>query len=93
MNEKSTAVLEASAIPVLAGTVQPPSTLSPPPIVLVVEASTESAAREHFAAVEQGRQTELFELSRGLLYAQAQESGRYWKFELSSAFLEKLKGP
>ena len=54
----------------------------PPIIVLVIEAADEPAATAHFLAVQSGQCAPVFELCRGLLFAQAQASGRYWRFEL-----------
>jgi len=52
-------------------------------IVVVVEAATEETARQHFLAIQAGTKTPLFELSRGLFFAQASETGRYWKFSMA----------
>lgn len=52
------------------------------PWVLVIEAASEPAALEHFKAILAGAQVEMYELSRGLIFSQAVESGRYWKFDM-----------
>ena len=52
------------------------------PWVLVIEAESESAALEHFKAILAGAHVEMYELSRGLVYSQVVESGRYWKFDM-----------
>lgn len=52
------------------------------PWILVIEAASEPAAQEHFRAILAGDRIEMFELSRGLLFSQAVQSGRYWKFTM-----------
>ncbi len=51
--------------------------------LLIIEAIDSVAARQHYQALlAQGDFARLTHLSRGLLYSQAQASGRYWRFTL-----------
>lgn len=75
------AAAPASAMPVLSRNTEPPE---PGVTMVVVEAATEEEARQHFLAIQAGTKTPLFELSRGLFFTQAAETGRYWKFSMAT---------